>query len=144
MIQVGPDEQVISRIKKHWIFCLGWPGIITMIGLPFTFGFILLFTGPWLLYRLAYYYIEEIVLTNKKFHIRTGLISRQVISTPLSKINNVSYGQSFLERIFDCGTIYVQSANLMGGSGYSYIRYPDRVKAMIEQAMDAREEGKII
>ncbi|MBR3498881.1 MAG: PH domain-containing protein [Selenomonadaceae bacterium] len=141
MIQVGPDEQIIIRIKKHWMFFF-WPLLACVFTCPFIFPVFI--TVPWLLYRLAYYYIEEIVLTNKKFHIRTGLISRQVISTPLSKINNVSYGQSFFERIVDCGTIYVQSANLMGGSGYSYIRYPDRVKAMIEQAMDAREEGKII
>ena len=126
MIQIGPDEQIIARIKKHWIFF-----VVPLAATILTGGF----AFPWLLYRLAYYYIEEIVLTNKKFHVRTGVLSREVISTPLNKINNVSYGQS---------TIYVQSANLMGGSGYTCIRYPDRVKAMIEQAIDAREEGKII
>ena len=135
MIQIGPDEQIIARIKKHWMFFFR-PLVLTILtgGLCF----------PWLIYALAYYYIEEIVLTNKKFHLRTGLIAREVISTPLTKINNVAYAQGFIERLVDCGTIYVQSANLMGGSGYSYIRYPDRVKAMIEQAMDAREEGKTI
>lgn len=135
MIQIGPDEQIIARIKKHWMFFFA-PLAATIL----TGGFAI----PWLLYRLAHYYIEEIVLTNKKFHLRTGVLSREVISTPLNKINNVSYGQSFIDRLFDCGTIYVQSANLMGGSGYTCIRYPDRVKAMIEQAIDAREEGKII
>ena len=135
MIQIGPDEQIIARIKKHWIFF-----VVPLAATILTGGF----AFPWLLYRLAHYYIEEIVLTNKKFHLRTGVLSREVISTPLNKINNVSYGQSFIDRLFDCGTIYVQSANLMGGSGYTCIRYPDRVKAMIEQAMDAREEGKTI
>ena len=126
MILIGKDEQEILRFKKHWGHLL----------IPFVAG---LLTGGilflWFFYRLARHLSDEIVLTNQKFHVSVGVISKDVISTPLSKINNVSYAQSIVGRIFGYGTIYVQSAATFGASGYTGIVDPVRAKTEIEQAI---------
>ena len=151
MIQFENDEQEIARIKKHYMYFFaplfftimwaiyvngkGHDSVETIIGTLISPPFF------WLVYKIARYAVDEIVLTNQKFYIRVGLIKKDVISTPLKKINNVSYSQGLLGRICGYGTIYVQSAAILGGSGYSYIINPDKVKNTIEQAIEAKESN---
>lgn len=126
MIQLRNNEQVVARLEKHWAVFL-WPTV-------FSFAFIGI---PWLIYTIARYNMDEIILTNQNFHVNVGVISKEAISTPLNKINNVSYEQGFLGRIFGYGTICVQSAAI---SGYSYIKNPAEIKNIIEEAMEAKEK----
>lgn len=125
MISLGKDEEPVYVLKKHW-GCL----VVPLIATIFTTGLAL----PWLLYRLAIYHFDEIVVTNQKFHIRIGLLNKAVVSTPLKNINNVMFQQGLFGRIFNYGTVNVHSGAL-GVSSYSYISNPELAKASIEQAI---------
>ena len=127
MISLGTGEETVYILKKHWLYFLGIPLIVAILSGGFIF--------PWMLYRVARYYFDEIVVTNQKFHIRIGLINKAVASTPLKNINNVTFQQGLLGRIFNYGTINVHSAALLGVSSYSYICNPELTKATIEQAI---------
>ena len=127
MISLGKDEEPVYVLKKHWLYFLGIPLVVT-----FFTGLIAL---PWLLYRLAIYHFDEIVVTNQKFHIRIGLLNKAVVSTPLKNINNVTFQQGLFGRIFNYGTVNVHFGALMGVSSYSYISNPELAKASIEQAI---------
>ena len=127
MISLGTGEETVYVLKKHWLYFIGVPLIFTLL----TGGILL----PWLLYRLAVYHFDEIVVTNQKFHIRVGLINKAVASTPLKNINNVTFQQGLFGRIFGYGTVNVHSAALLGMSSYSYICNPELAKASIEQAI---------
>lgn len=138
MINLGKNEQETLRVKKHWMFFF-WPLFFTI----FTSGL----ASPWLLYRVLRYFFDEIIITNKKFHISIGIISRNATSTPLPNINNVSYSQGVLGRILGYGTVYVQSAALLGMSSYSYIKEPAFVKASLEDTIahyDERHTDQIV
>lgn len=162
MISSGKDETEILQLKKHWMF-FGFPivvafcmGLISLVSLIIISGDrwdrldimeafvvsiapVITFILPWFLYTLARYYVDEILLTNQKFHVRVGLIIKEVISTPLQKINNVSYHQGIFGRIFGYGTINVHSAAMQGVSSYSYIINPESVRSTIEQAIEQKE-----
>ena len=116
-MQLGNGEHIIYHIKKHWMYIL----------------------TPFWITSFFRYLIEEIVLTNRQFYMRTGILSKTVTSIPLKKINNVSYKQGIIGRIFGYGTLYLQSAAEYGGLGHSFISNPEKVKTMIEQAIDAKE-----
>lgn len=132
MINLGNNEQEVLQVEKHWMYFF-WPLIITLIT-----SFV---ASPWLIYRLLRYYFDEIIITTKKFHISIGIISKDAISTPLSNVNNVSYSQGVIGRMLGYGTIYVQSAAQAGGSGYSYIKNPDFVKATLENSISLHDES---
>ena len=125
---LGNGEYIICRIRKHWLnyvllLCLFW----TVIGT----------------YYLIRLFFDEIILTNRQFYMRVGIIGRKVISSPLSKINNVRFEQGIIGRILGFGTLYVESAAIMKGSrGYKLIADPAKAKSMIDQAIEAKESQR--
>ena len=126
-MKLGGGEQIIYRIKKHWI------NYFVCIALFWTV------IGTYYLIRL---FFDEIILTNRQFYVRTGIIGRNVVSTPLRKINNVRFEQGIIGRILGFGTIYVESAATLGISGYDWIADPAKVKSIIDQAIDAKESQR--
>ncbi len=126
MIELSQNEHYLLNAKKHWFFFF-WPLFFTFI----TSGIL----SPWLIYRIARYFCDEIIITDQKFHISIGVISKNAISTPLKQINSISYSQGTLGRILGYGKLYIQSAAVYGGSGYSYIVDPAHIKATIESAI---------
>ena len=118
---------IICRIRKHWInYLLALPFCVVLIGF----------------YVLLRLYFDEIILTNRQFYMRVGIIGRKVISTPLRKINNVRFEQGIIARIFGCGALYVESAATLGVSSYSGIANVAKVKSMIDQAIEAKESQR--
>ena len=124
MISLGKDEEMVYEFKHHWaclivplILCFVWIGI------------------PLLIYRMARLYFDEIAVTNQKFHARVGLITKDVLSTPLKNINNVTFQQGLFGRIFGYGTVNVHSAALGGVSSFAHIKNPELAKSSIEQAI---------
>ena len=117
-MQLAQGEYIVGKVKKHWIF-------------------ILLYC--WWIPNLIRYFVEEIVLTNRQFYVRTGIISRHVTAIPLRKINAVNYEEGFLGRFLGYGTIYIQSGASEGGTGYDHISNPEKTKTMIEHAIEAAE-----
>ena len=130
-IGMGRDEEIILQIHKHMFYLL-IPLIFTLL----TSGLLL----PWLIYCLAKYYFETMILTNKKFHITEGIISKDVHSVPLSKIGGVSYHQNIFGRILGFGSLQIQSSALEGLLERSFIKNPLTVKTAIEEAIDKYEK----
>jgi uncharacterized membrane protein YdbT with pleckstrin-like domain len=54
------------------------------------------------------------VFTNRRIITRTGLVARRGRDMPLSRVNDVSFNHTILERIFNCGTLMVESAGERG------------------------------
>ena len=125
MISLSPDEKIVMNLEKHWMYWI--LPIITIIGIIFI---------P---YRIARFYVDKIVVTNKKFCVSAGLVSKEIITTPLDKITNIYYETGILGRIFGYGTIFVVSG---AASGYSYIKNPDKVQHSIENAIQELENEK--
>ncbi|MBQ6006369.1 MAG: PH domain-containing protein [Selenomonadaceae bacterium] len=126
MISLGKGEETVYVLEKHWLYFILIPLVATILSGGILF--------PVFFYRFARYKFDEIVVTNQKFHIRVGLINKEVMSTPLKNINNVTFQQGLFGRIFGYGTVNVHSGAL-GVSSYSYIVNPELAKASIEQAI---------
>lgn len=123
-MRLGNGEYIICRVKKHWLnYLLCVPFFVVGIGF----------------YWLLRLFFDEIILTNRQFYVRTGILAREVVSTPLRKINNVRFEQGIIGRILGFGAIYVESAATLGVSGYDWIADPNKVKSIIDQAIDAKE-----
>ncbi len=51
------------------------------------------------------------MFTDRRIITRTGIVARRGRDMPLSKVNDVSFHYSVIERIVSCGTLVVSSAS---------------------------------
>lgn len=125
MKDLNENEEIIAEFKRHWMYFF-WPAFFSFLGIPII----------WLIYRIARYFCDEVILTNQRFNSKLGLFSIKNVSTKLDKIQNIYYNQSFLGRIFGYGDIVIQSAATFGTVGYTYVHNPKLIKGMIETAVE--------
>jgi membrane protein YdbS with pleckstrin-like domain len=122
-----PTEKFRGEWKKHWIhlvrefligavatFLIGWlagylakhnqQGLVTVAVL------IWLAVMAYLGWRVADWYFDRFILTNKRIMVVNGLITRTVGMMPLVRVTDMKYAQSALGRMLNYGTFVVESA----------------------------------
>jgi uncharacterized membrane protein YdbT with pleckstrin-like domain len=65
----------------------------------------------WFVRPLLTWLTTQYVFTTRRIITRTGIIARSGKDMPLSKVNDVSFQYTILERILSCGTLIVSSAS---------------------------------
>ena len=133
---INNNEKVIIEVKhSYWMFF--WPVVLCLL------LFALILPVLWLIYRIILFFTDECVITSQKFNIRTGILSKQEMSTPLDKINSVYFQQSFIGRIFNYGDIVIQSAASYGGISYTYVANPNQIKAALDNAIESYKDEQM-
>ena len=74
---------------------------------------------------------SHFVVTNERIVHRQGLIAKTSMEIPLSRINDVRFHQSILERIVGAGDLVIESAGTQGQEVFSDIRHPEDVQRTI-------------
>lgn len=112
-----PGEKIICSAHYHWfywvkqvalyaVFILGGLLVDTFTGLPFVVTgvgtLISLFLFAW---ALIVYTNDEMVITNHRVILKTGIFSRDVFEMQIQKVETVLVDQSIPGRIFNYGTI---------------------------------------
>ena len=64
---------------------------------------------PWLRWQTTHY-----VVTTQRVVIRRGVLGRSGRDIPLSRVNDVSFRHSLVERLLGCGTLTIESAGEQG------------------------------
>ena len=65
----------------------------------------------WFVRPLMTWLTTQYVFTNRRIITRTGIVARSGKDMPLSKVNDVNFRYTVLERIVGCGTLTVSSAS---------------------------------
>ena len=68
----------------------------------------------WVVRPFVFWYSTQYVFTDHRIIVRTGIIARKGRDMPLSRVNDVSFAHSFIERFLNCGTLQVESAGTQG------------------------------
>ena len=74
---------------------------------------------------------SHFVVTNERIVHRQGLIAKSSMEIPLSRINDVRFHQSILERIVGAGDLVIESAGTQGQELFSDIRHPEDMQRTI-------------
>lgn len=122
-----PTEKFRGEWRKHWTylfdqFAIGalatfffgwlWGFLVRHRGGGFTTVVIIL----WILvivyvsFRVADWYYDRFILTNKRIMSVKGMVTRTVAMMPLLRVTDMKYEQSALGRVFGYGTFVVESA----------------------------------
>jgi uncharacterized membrane protein YdbT with pleckstrin-like domain len=135
------EEKVILITRPHWftiLFAL-LLGVIGIAGGIVLSAFGLVLAGIPVAVVLAGYAGYRILernrniwaVTNMRVIDEEGVFSSDTKESPLDKINNVSYSQSFWGKIFGFGNVDIQTAAEIGETTYNNVESPGKLKDAI-------------
>lgn len=150
MVDLGKNEHKVLELERHWFFFfwpIFWLVIFSIVVLSDDVNDAGDFLIPaifllWLVYRVLVYYTDEFLITNTKIHLSHGIISKNAVSVPLDKVNNIIYHQGVIGRMVGYGTVTIQSAALSGAYGFKYIPDPAKVKSVIENSLEDKHDNQ--
>lgn len=164
-----PDEYLLSterrviRVRRHWAVVL--PSLAqTIVALVIVFG-LSYYIGSsgdyvWLVqnvlwylalaallrftYLLVEWWVERIVVTDKRLMLTTGIFTTKVAMMPVSKITDMTYKRPFIGRIFGYGTMIVESAGqIQALNRIEFLPRPEEVfDAISELAFGEKDKTK--
>lgn len=144
MTQTNIDNSVIYFTRLHWVIFFGPLVGLGIAGAIYYYIPLLqqvsLFLGAfailWILMTWVTYYFSSITIKSKQVILRTGIIVRQTVDIPLSKIETIDIRQSILGSILSYGTLIITGT---GGTRHliNYLHRPLTCRRYIEQLMNA-------
>jgi uncharacterized membrane protein YdbT with pleckstrin-like domain len=144
------SERRVIRVRRHWA-SLAWDifeaaallAIAVMISylLPPTMWLIqnvLWYAALFVLLRFAYlvvdWWVERIVVTDKRFMMTTGVFTTKVLMMPISKVTDLTYQRSVAGRMLGYGTMVVESAGqIQALNRITYLPRPEEVYDAISE-----------
>jgi uncharacterized membrane protein YdbT with pleckstrin-like domain len=119
-------ERRVIRVRLHWAV-LTWDifetiallAVAVMVSylLPPSLWLvqnILWYAALFVLLRFTYivlnWWVERIVVTDKRMMMTTGIITTKVLMMPIGKVTDLTYERPFIGRILGYGTMIVESA----------------------------------
>lgn len=146
--QLQNNEEILLSIKKHWIVLIGplfWILIFLVIYTRSNSDYFLFVAGItliWFIYRILYRNSNLWVVTNLRVIDEHGVFSNNSKETPLDKINNVSFRQSILGRMFDYGNVQIQSAAESGATVHKMVERPKLLMDTITQYQETYKQDQ--
>ncbi|MBN9230825.1 MAG: hypothetical protein BGO90_12720 [Legionella sp. 40-6] len=142
MLEDAQDKNIIYFARMHWIIFF-WPVALLLFSLGLLaylpqieiIGYI--FTGfslIWIMMTWVTYYFSSFTIKTNQVILRTGVIVRQTIDIPLSKIEAIDIRQSVLGSILRYGMVCITGT---GGTRrvINYLNNPLTCRRYIEHLM---------
>jgi len=135
------NEHIILETRHHWL-TLVIPFLVSvalevllLIYLPkyWYLDFVLLF---YFLFKVYQRRCNLWAVTNLRIVDEEGVFSKYSKESPLDKINNVSFRQSFMGSIFGYGDIEIQTGAEAGATIYRFVQRPDELRDAITTAQE--------
>jgi uncharacterized membrane protein YdbT with pleckstrin-like domain len=82
-------------------------------------------------------------VTNLRVIDEKGVLTNNSKESPLDKINNVSYHQSFWGKLFGYGNVQIQTAAEIGATTYNMLEKPKLLKDTITQMQEEYKQIQI-
>jgi len=92
----------------------------------------------WRLFRLRTY---ELIVTNHRVILQTGILAKSSMDTRLDKINNIEHRQSLWGRLLNYGDVEIDTASETGISRFHNVANPLELKRTIMVAAEQYRAG---
>jgi uncharacterized membrane protein YdbT with pleckstrin-like domain len=152
--KLAPGEQVMFEGHPSWrsIIAFYVKGLLAVLAAAFVVGIVTNVTDDETNARLVTLvavigvaivvlagFIKRITthytITNRRLHIKRGIIAREIQETRLERVQNVNYNQSLLQRLLQVGDVDFDTA---AGDDYNFIfagvADPDEVVERVDRA----------
>ncbi|MEO3743832.1 PH domain-containing protein [Plantactinospora sp. B5E13] len=153
------DEHVVAHLHPHWKALIRPVLVLVLAVAAVVVGFVLLPAGgagaiagwviaaaalvavvlfslwPFLVWRTTHY-----LFTNERVLLQKGVFNRDRRDIPLSRINDHSMNQRFLERMLGCGTLTIESAGERGQSVLADIPGVEKIQTTLYELVEANHD----
>jgi len=156
---LAENEDLILDLRPHWWQLVG-PTLVTVLIVVAAAVALLLMPGvdrsglggeatgaaAVLLFlvlvvpRVVTWATTHFVVTSDRLIFRHGLIAKYSKEIPLERLNDVTFSQSFFERLIGAGDLQIESAGEHGQSTFEDIRRPEAVQLEIYRQMEANQQ----
>ena len=146
-------EQVIFQGHPSWRAILGFyfqfavagavaggiAALVTLIGGGVKLGVVLLVFAAFVAVGIVAGLIKRIAttysITNKRLHIKRGIVSRKIQQTRIERVQNVNISQSVIQRVLQVGKVDFDTAGT-DDSDFTFdgVAQPEKVMKAVEQA----------
>jgi uncharacterized membrane protein YdbT with pleckstrin-like domain len=146
--ELKKDEKIALEIKLHWFtilvaFLISLALIISGLFIH-KYGIFLSFAGMIIItYKIIARNNNLWIVTNFRIVDEKGVFSSNSKESPLDKINNVSYHQSFWGKIFGYGSVQIQTAAEIGATTVNMLEKPKLLKDTITQMQEEYKQYQI-
>jgi uncharacterized membrane protein YdbT with pleckstrin-like domain len=152
-----PTERRVIRVRKHWAYMLDHLTSTSLVLLALVIGERML-PDSVLIDNIAWYialvvvlrftvltilwWIERIVITDKRVMLAQGIITHNVGMMPLSKVTDLTFRRTLGGRMFGYGTIVVESAGqIQALNEIDYLPRPEEIYEALSELVFG-EKGK--
>jgi uncharacterized membrane protein YdbT with pleckstrin-like domain len=161
-----PDEYLLEterrviRVRRHWAY-LVWDlfeaaglmvGLVLVSNLlpegsNWLFQNILWYAGLVVLIRFVYqvldWYVERIVVTDKRFLITSGIITTNVGMMPVTKVTDLTFERTLMGRLLGYGRLVLESAGqIQALNRIDYVPNPTQVEDAISNLVFGDKKGQ--
>jgi uncharacterized membrane protein YdbT with pleckstrin-like domain len=152
-----PTERRVIRVRKHWAVMLNHVTSTSFFLLALVIGerllpdSVLVDNIAWYLALMAVlrftvmtilWWIERIVITDKRVMLAEGIITHNVGMMPLSKVTDLTFRRTLSGRMFGYGTIVVESAGqIQALNEIDYLPRPEEIYEALSELVFG-EKGK--
>jgi hypothetical protein len=152
-----PTERVAISIRRHWAFLAGdtlQALVLLLVGVLLArileqvqfVGTVLVWFCVFVVLRWAWkiadWYNETLVVTDKRLLLLTGIFYRNVAIMPLVKVTDLTYHRSASGMTFGYGKFIVESAGQdQALSTIDYVPHPDRLYQQISDLLFGGDKG---
>jgi uncharacterized membrane protein YdbT with pleckstrin-like domain len=139
-------EEVLRNLRPHWRRVAVPVALLPIVVGLASFGWFTLPSGGarkplryvilvvallillrWSLRPVLFWLTTRYVVTNRRVLMRNGVLSRTGRDVPLTRVNDVSFSRTIVERCFGSGTLVIESA---GDRGQVILRDVPTVEAV--------------
>lgn len=141
---LSDGERVVQEFRPHWkaiikpmllfdlVLAVGVVvAVVTDVAAWLAIGAALLLGALLVAWPVLNWAFTKYVITNERVIVRSGVLARAGKEIPLEVINDVTFSQTFGERLLRSGDLVLESAGEMGQSHYSDIPHPERIQSAI-------------
>ncbi len=139
------DSDIVYQARLHWIFFL-WPIVLLCFAIYIGYEyeefyqpslFIALIAMIWLFMMWLNYQFSSLIIKKNQVILRTGVLVRQTIDIPLTKIESIDIRQSILGSMLQYGSLVITGT---GGTRQmvNYLNKPLTCRRYIEQLMHGK------
>ncbi|WP_018684075.1 PH domain-containing protein [Actinokineospora enzanensis] len=144
------SERRVIRVRRHWA-SLAWQ-VFEAVALLTVCVMISYLLPPqaWLIQNILWYvalavvlrftyqviewWVERIVVTDKRFMMTTGVFTTRVLMMPISKVTDLTYKRTATGRMIGYGTMVVESAGqIQALNNIEYLPKPEQVYDAISE-----------
>ena len=106
--------------------------VVVGLGLLWTYSLL-----PLLRWRTTHF-----VVTDRRVLVRQGIVARSGRDVPLTRINDITFSHTVLERALGCGTLVVESAGERGQVVLSAVPAVEKVQRRLYELVEATDRSR--